>query len=61
MIPTHCEMKNHTHLTEEFDRLVTKCMQDWHVPGLAIAVVREDTVDAKVGACLLISLCDTTD
>lgn len=54
-------MKNHTHLTEEFNRLVTKCMQDWQVPGLAIAVIRENTVDAKVGACLLISLCDTAD
>lgn len=54
-------MKTDTHLTEEFDCLVTKCMHDWHVPGLAIAVIREDTVDAKVGACLLVSLCDTAD
>lgn len=49
-------MKTDTHITEEFDRLVTKCMHDWHVPGLAIAVIRENTVDAKVGAPILVSL-----
>ena len=44
-------MKSHTHLTEELDCLVAKSMLDWHVPGLAIAVIREDMVDAKVASC----------
>ena len=52
MITTHFKMKTDTHLTEEFDRLVERSMHDWHVPGLAIAVIREKTVDAKVGACV---------
>ena len=46
-------MKTDTHLTEEFHRLVTTSMDDWHVPGLAIAVIHEDKVDTKVGACVL--------
>ena len=55
-------MKSHTHLThltEEFDSLVIKSMHDWHVPGLAIAVIRGITIDAKVGAFVLVPSSNT--
>ncbi|KAI3391181.1 hypothetical protein diail_7786 [Diaporthe ilicicola] len=33
--------------TVEFDQLVTGLMQEWHVPGLSIAVIQGDEIDAK--------------
>ena len=54
-------MKTDTHLTEAFDRLVAKSIRDWHVPGLAIAVVHANQIDAKVDACVLVLLYKTAD
>lgn len=36
------------HKTAEFDQLVERLMEEWHVPGLSIAVVQGDQIDAKV-------------
>ncbi|KAG8163527.1 hypothetical protein KVR01_006824 [Diaporthe batatas] len=33
--------------TAEFDQLVERLMEEWHVPGLSIAVVQGDQIDAK--------------
>ncbi|KAJ4315084.1 hypothetical protein N0V94_006138 [Neodidymelliopsis sp. IMI 364377] len=37
-----------THVTSAFDEHVRKLVAEWKVPGLAIAVVEGDTIDAKV-------------
>lgn len=34
--------------TAEFDQLVERLMEEWHAPGLSIAVVQGDQIDAKV-------------
>lgn len=34
--------------TSAFDDLVSKTMSRWNVPGLSIAVIKDDTVMAKV-------------
>lgn len=34
--------------TAEFDQLVEILMREWHVPGLSIAVIQGDQIDAKV-------------
>ena len=54
-------MKTETHLIEAFHRLVAKSMRDWHVPGLVIAGVCGDRIDAKVGACVFVRLYNTAD
>ena len=54
-------MKNDTHLIEAFHRLVAKSMCDWHVPGLAIAVVCGNKIEAKVGACVFVRLYNNAD
>jgi hypothetical protein len=36
------------HRTLEFEKLVHKCMEEWKVPGLSIAVVQGDEVYSKV-------------
>lgn len=38
------------HKTAEFDQMVERLMEEWHVPGLSIAVVQGDHIDAKVNA-----------
>lgn len=38
------------HKTAEFDQMVEKLMEEWHVPGLSMAVVQGDQIDAKVNA-----------
>jgi CubicO group peptidase (beta-lactamase class C family) len=40
------------HKTAEFDQLVERLMEEWHAPGLSIAVVQGDQIDAKVNAIL---------
>ncbi|KAL2273988.1 hypothetical protein FJTKL_03705 [Diaporthe vaccinii] len=36
------------HKTAEFDQMVERLMEEWHVPGLSIAVVQGDHIDAKL-------------
>lgn len=44
------------HKTAEFDQMVERLMEEWHVPGLSIAVVQGDHIDEKVNAILYICL-----
>lgn len=44
------------HKTVEFDQMVERLMEEWHVPGLSIAVVQGDHIDEKVNAILYICL-----
>lgn len=41
-------MKSDTHTTAEFDQLVQKTIEDWKVPGVAIAIVHKDEIFVKV-------------
>jgi hypothetical protein len=41
-------MNSDAHRTAEFDRLVQRTMNDWKVPGLAIAVVQGDKMYTNV-------------
>lgn len=36
------------HRTKKFEELVLRLIDEWHVPGLSIAVVQGDEIDAKV-------------
>jgi len=38
-------------LTPAFEELVTKKLEEFHVPGVSIAVVHDDKVYAKVNGC----------
>ena len=40
---------NMAHKTAEFDSLVEETMKEWHVPGLAIAVIQGEEIYTKVG------------
>lgn len=36
------------HKTAEFDQMVERLMEEFHVPGVSIAIVQGDEIDAKV-------------
>lgn len=36
------------HKTAAFDEMVERLMEEWHVPGLSIAVIQGDQIDTKV-------------
>jgi len=36
------------HITAEFDQLIEEMMNEWHVPGLAVAVINGDEIHSKV-------------
>lgn len=44
---------NESPFVPSFDALVDKKLQEAHVPGLSIAVIRDDKVHAKVGLAWL--------
>ena len=41
--------QNGSPFTKDFDALVEELLEEWHVPGIAIAVVDEDETCSKVG------------
>ena len=46
-------------LNEEFDQLAKEAIEQWHVPGLSIAVVDGDQTWAKVGFFLSLTKTST--
>ena len=44
----YSKMKSDTHTRAEFDQLVQKTIEDWKVPGVAIAIVHKDEIFVKV-------------
>ena len=36
------------HKTAEFDHMVERLMEEYHVPGVSIAIVQGEEIDAKV-------------
>ena len=36
------------HITAEFDQIVEEMMNEWHVPGLAVAAINGDSIHSRV-------------
>ena len=53
-------MNSNAHRTAEFDQLAQRTMNDWKVPGLAIAVVQAGEVYTKVNRLIITAITSPT-
>lgn len=44
-------------LNEDFEKVVLATLEEWHIPGMSIAVVDNDNVYSKARTCLFLLLC----